>query len=67
MFLITFRFLIGAQQLELQMLLTPEKGPVCVSLDLTHIKMPFLQGLSSCGGWGHTDYGFVDNLLVLGK
>jgi hypothetical protein len=49
------------------MLLTPEKGPVCVSLDLTHIKMPFLQGLSSCGGWGHTDYGFVDNLLVLGK
>ncbi len=49
------------------MLLTLEKGPVCVLLDLTHIKMPFLRGLSSCGGWGHTDDGFVDNLLVLGK
>lgn len=50
------------------MLLTPEKGPVCVLLDLTHIKMPFLRGLSSCGGvGGHTDDRFVDNLLVLGN
>jgi hypothetical protein len=46
---------------------TWKRTSACFAWSNTHIKMPFLRGLSSCGGWGHTDDGFVDNLLVLGK
>lgn len=52
------------------MLLTPEKGPVCVLLDLTHTlkNAPFCEDcLLVGGGGGHTDDRFVDNLLVLGN